>query len=30
VQKTRFASAAQIAFAIRIDELTNFMAKADF
>jgi len=30
VQKARFASAAQIAFAIRIDELTSFMAKAGF
>ncbi len=30
VEKARFASAAQIAFAIRIDELTTFMGKAGF
>lgn len=30
VEKARFASAAQIAFAIRIDELTRFMTKANF
>jgi S1-C subfamily serine protease len=30
VEKARFASAAQIAFAIRIDELSSFMIKANF